>query len=250
MIDSGAWASVGGVVMAQITVLVVEDDTAIRRGLVDALRYAGYTVLDCDNGRTALELALESSVDLVLLDVMMPKLDGFGVLEALRRSQPTLPVIMVTARGAEEDRVRGLSDGADDYVVKPFSANELLARVEAVLRRSPQRSSDVRAIHAGDRTMDLQRREVTGPDGESRALTEREVAILRYLAANRDRAVDRRELLQHVWGLNPKGIQTRTVDMHIARLREKLSGGAGDEVIMTVRGKGYMLADPVKVETP
>ena len=236
--------------MAQITVLVVEDDTAIRRGLVDALRYAGYTVLECDNGRTALELALESSVDLVLLDVMMPKLDGFGVLEELRRSQPTLPIIMVTARGAEEDRVRGLSDGADDYVVKPFSAKELLARVEAVLRRSPQRPSDVRAIHAGDRTMDLERRQVTGPNGESRTLTEREVAILRYLAANRGRAVDRRELLQHVWGLNPRGIQTRTVDMHIARLREKLSDGSGDEVIMTVRGKGYMLADPVEVETP
>ena len=98
--------------------------------------------------------------------------------------------------------------------------------------------------------MDLERRQVTGPNGESRTLTEREVDILRYLAANRGRAVDRRELLQHVWGLNPRGIQTRTVDMHIARLREKLSDGTGDEVIMTVRGKGYMLADPVEVETP
>ncbi|MHC4992394.1 MAG: response regulator transcription factor, partial [Planctomycetota bacterium] len=111
--------------MARPTVLVVEDDSAIRRGLADALRFAGYTVLDCDNGRAGLELALESSVDLVLLDVMMPRMDGFAVLDALRRSRPTLPVIMVTARGAEEDRVKGLSDGADDYVVKPFSAKEL-----------------------------------------------------------------------------------------------------------------------------
>ncbi|MHC4083008.1 MAG: response regulator transcription factor [Planctomycetota bacterium] len=232
--------------MARPTVLVVEDDSAIRRGLVDALRFAGYTVLDCDNGRDALDLALESAVDLILLDVMMPRMDGFAVLEALRRSRPTLPIIMVTARGAEEDRVRGLSDGADDYVVKPFSAKELLARVDAVLRRSPQRSTDVGVLRAGDRTICLERRQVTWPDGTSRDLTEREVEILRYLASNRDRAVDRSELLRHVWGLNPKGIQTRTVDMHIARLREKLDDGSGEAVVATVRGKGYMLADPVE----
>ncbi|MEE8458592.1 MAG: response regulator, partial [Phycisphaerales bacterium] len=125
--------------MNRSTVLVVEDDTAIRRGLVDALTYAGYGVLDCDNGREAIEVALESTVDLVLLDVMLPQVDGFVVLQELRRAMPTLPIIMVTARGAEDDRLRGLGDGADDYVVKPFSAKELLARVEAVLRRSPQR---------------------------------------------------------------------------------------------------------------
>ena len=240
--------------MKRCTVLVVEDDTAIRRGLVDALTYAGYGVLDCDNGRTALEVALESSIDLVLLDVMLPRLDGFGVLQELRRTRPTLPIIMVTARGAEEDRLRGLGDGADDYVIKPFSAKELLARVEAVLRRSPQRASDVRVLRAGDRTMDLQRREVSRPGVESRQLTEREVEILRFLAANRGRAIDRSELLRHVWGLNPRGIQTRTVDMHIARLRDKLRDTADDphdpvdSVIRTVRGKGYMLADTVEVD--
>ncbi len=239
---------VAGKSMNRSTVLVVEDDTAIRRGLIDALTYAGYGVLDCDNGRTALEVALESSIDLVLLDVMLPKLDGFGVLRELRRTQPTLPVIMVTARGAEEDRLRGLGDGADDYVVKPFSAKELLARVEAVLRRSPQRASDVLVLRAGDRTMNLQRREISRPDAESRPLTEREVEILRYLAANRGRAIDRSELLRHVWGLNPRGIQTRTVDMHIARLRDKLRDTAEDPVIQTVRGKGYMLAETVEVD--
>jgi DNA-binding response OmpR family regulator len=236
--------------VAQLTVLVVEDDAAIRRGLVDALRYAGYGVLDCDNGQTAVEVAIESSIDLVLLDVMLPRMDGFAVLTELRRAQPTLPVIMVTARGAEQDRVRGLHDGADDYVVKPFSAKELLARVDAVLRRSPQRSSDVRVLRAGGRTIHLERREVTFGDGTTHQLTEREVAILRYLASNRQRAVDRKELLHHVWGLNPKGIQTRTVDMHVARLREKLDDGAGDPVIVTVRGKGYMLAEPVEAEMP
>ena len=212
--------------MSRPVVLVVEDDTAIRRGLVDALRYAGYEVLESDNGSGGLELAIESPVDLVLLDVMLPKLDGFGVLKELRRSQPTLPVIMVTARGAEEDRVRGLTDGADDYVVKPFSAKELLARVDAVLRRSPQRSADVEALRFDGRMIDLARREVTSADGSTRQLTDREVAILRYLAVSRKRAVDRRELLQHVWGLNPRGIHTRTVDMHIARLRSKLEDAA------------------------
>ena len=233
--------------MSRPVVLVVEDDTAIRRGLVDALRFAGYEVLESDNGSEGLELAIESPVDLVLLDVMLPKLDGFGVLKELRRSQPTLPVIMVTARGAEEDRVRGLTDGADDYVVKPFSAKELLARVDAVLRRSPQRSADVERLRFDGRMIDLARREVTSPDGSTRQLTDREVAILRYLAVSRKRAVDRRELLQHVWGLNPRGIHTRTVDMHIARLREKIEEDPADpRIILTVRGKGYMLAETVE----
>lgn len=237
--------------MPRSVVLVVEDDAAIRRGIVDALRYAGFDPLECDNGRAAVELALESEIDLVLLDIMLPELDGFSVLERLRRTHPTLPVIMVTARGAEEDRVRGLTDGADDYVVKPFSAKELLARVEAVLRRSPQRTQDVSRLRVDSRTIDLERREVRWPDGATRQLTEREVAILRYLAVSRDRAVDRKELLHHVWGLNPKGIQTRTVDMHIARLREKLGDDPAEpRIILTVRGKGYMLAGAVQDETP
>jgi len=237
--------------MPRSVVLVVEDDATIRRGIVDTLRYAGFDPLECDNGRAAVELALESEIDLVLLDIMLPELDGFSVLARLRRTHPTLPVIMVTARGAEEDRVRGLTDGADDYVVKPFSAKELLARVEAVLRRSPQRTQDVSRLRVDSRTIDLERREVRWPDGATRQLTEREVAILRYLAVSRDRAVDRKELLHHVWGLNPKGIQTRTVDMHIARLREKLGDDPAEpRIILTVRGKGYMLAGAVQDETP
>ncbi len=229
------------------TVLVVEDDASIRRGLVDALRFAGYEVLEAENGDTGLETALEASVDLVLLDVMMPRRDGFEVLEELRRARPTLPVIMVTARGSEDDRVRGLVRGADDYVVKPFSARELLARVEAVIRRSPERPSDVSVLRVGELTITLERREICIGNGEPRQLSERETDILRYLAANRGRAVDRDELLHRVWGLNPRGIQTRTVDMHIARLREKLARESTVEIISTVRGKGYMLADAVEV---
>lgn len=236
-------------IMTKPTVLVVEDDVPIRRGLVDALKYAGYAVLECDNGREAIGEAIESPVGLVLLDVMLPEMDGFAVLAELRRVAPTLPVIMVTARGSEEDRVRGLTHGADDYVVKPFSARELLARVEAVLRRSPERSSDVRGLRSEDVAIDLERREVVNGQGDVTSLTEREVAILRYLAISRGRAIDRSELLHHVWGINPDGIQTRTVDMHIARLREKVEPRANDpEVVLTVRGKGYKLGDRVEVD--
>ena len=124
-------------------VLVVEDDRAIRRGVVDALRFAGFETVDAGDGEEGLKQALVPGIDLVLLDVLMPKKDGFTVLEELRRARPGLPVIVLTAKGAEEDRVRGLKGGADDYVVKPFSANELLARVDAVLRRSPERPRSI-----------------------------------------------------------------------------------------------------------
>jgi len=232
-------------------VLVVEDDVAIRRGLVDALSFGGYDVLECDDGRKASALAVETGVDLVLLDVMLPGLDGFSVLESIRRSEPTLPIIMVTARGAEDDRIRGLREGADDYVVKPFSAQELLARVAAVLRRSPERSTDVRGLEAAGCSIDLQRREVTREDASPRSLTEREASILRYLAVSRGRAVDRDELLHRVWGLDPRGIQTRTVDMQIARLREKVESDPADpRIVLTVRGKGYMLGDDVRGLSP
>jgi two-component system alkaline phosphatase synthesis response regulator PhoP len=226
------------------SVLVVEDDAAIRRGLVDALRFAGYDVREAADGKAGLDLALGADLDLVLLDVILPKLDGFAVLDRLRAARPTLPVILVTARGAEPDRVHGLRGGADDYVVKPFSATELLARVEAVLRRSAARPLDVERVEVAGRTIDFARREVRAAGGgEPRAMSERESDVLRYLARNPGRAVSREELLQNVWGLDPAGVETRTVDMHVARLREKL----GDDpvtpsVIATVRGKGYMLA--------
>lgn len=235
--------------MSEQTILVVEDDPGIRRGLVDALDFAGYGVLESEDGPTAVQTALESDLDLILLDVMLPGMSGFEVLEQVRKAHPTLPIIMVTARGAEEDRVNGLRIGADDYVIKPFSAKELLARVEAVLRRSPERPTDVQSIRAGDIVIDLARREITMPDSSRHCLSEREAAILRYLSSCRGRAVDRNELLHRVWGLNPRGLHTRTVDMHIARLREKLNDDPADaKIIVTVRGKGYMLADSVQTE--
>lgn len=237
--------------MNKPVVMVVEDDAAIRRGLVDALSYDGYGVLECGHGCDALNAIIESSVDLVLLDVMLPGRSGFEILADLRQSHPTLPVIMVTARGSEDDRVEGLTHGADDYVVKPFSARELLARVEAVLRRSPERSGVVTELRVDEITIDFERREATGLGPSSRSLTSREVAILEYLAAHQGRAIDRDELLHRVWGLNPNGLQTRTVDMHIARLREKVEPDpASPRIVVTVRGKGYKLGESVEVHTP
>lgn len=233
--------------MNPTTVLVVEDDPAIRRGLVDSLGFAGYRVLECGDGEEAARMMVACELDLVLLDVMLPGKNGFELLPELRECRPGLPVILVTARGAEEDRVRGLRTGADDYVVKPFSSSELLARVEAVLRRSPERPSNVGTLCANGRTVHLARRQVVAPGGESHLLSQREVEILAYLARSPGRAVAREELLRRVWGLDPRGLETRTVDMHVARLREKLGDERGAaHFVVTVRSKGYMLGESVE----
>ena len=221
-------------------ILTVEDDAAIRRGIVDTLRFSGYEVHEAADAPEGAEMAISLPVDLVLLDLVLPSGDGFGVLAKVRQAKPQLPVIVLTARGEEDDRVRGLSDGADDYVIKPFSVRELLARVEAVLRRSAERTSDVTQLTHGDVTVDLKRNEVIHPDHRAE-LSQRETELLRYLAVSRDRAVSRDELLQNVWGIDPHGGQTRTIDMHVARLRDKL-GDTDGVMIVTVHGKGYMLA--------
>ncbi|MCI0652745.1 MAG: response regulator transcription factor [Planctomycetes bacterium] len=228
--------------MALGTVLVVEDDPAIRRGVADALRYAGYEVREASNGSDGLRAALGGDIDLLLLDVVLPRQDGFEVLAELRKARSALPVILLTARGTDDDRVRGLRGGADDYVVKPFSAKELLARVEAVLRRSAERPHPIASIRIDSARFDFQRREAALAGGAIVGLSEKECAILQYLAANRSRAVSREELLQRVWGIDPRGVESRTVDMHVARLRQLL-GDDGDapKIIVTVRGKGYML---------
>ncbi len=232
------------------TVVIIEDEDAIRRGIVDALRAAGFEPIDAADGEAGLQAARQANVDLVLLDLLLPKMDGFEVLTKLRVTHPSLPVIILTARGSEDDRVRGLRSGADDYVVKPFSARELLARVDAVLRRTPDRPVPVLRITGGDTTVDCARREVTYASGERVALSEMEASILERLAAHSGRAVSRDELLASVWGLRDGGIETRAIDMHITRLRQKLAGGDADsscEWIVTVRGKGYMLGPDLQV---
>lgn len=235
--------------MGRRVVCVVEDDPAIRRGLVDSLTFAGYDVLECSDGESARRTLLGAELDLVLLDVVLPGASGFDLLPELRASRPTLPVILVTARGAEEDRVHGLRMGADDYVVKPFSSTELLARVEAVLRRSAERPLDVKTLRSDGITVNLERREICAPTGSPQALSEKEAEILSYLAGAPGRAISRTELLQRVWGLDPRGLDTRTVDMHVARLREKLGDSPSQpRFVVTVRSKGYMLAEEVEIE--
>ncbi len=234
--------------MSQGRILVVEDDEPIRRGLVDALKYAGYDVCQAADGEAGLLAATSGDVDLVLLDVLMPKRDGFSVLKEIRGRRQGLPVIMLTAKGEEEDRIGGLRAGADDYVVKPFSAEELLARVDAVLRRSPQRRKNVPSFELAGRLIDFNLRTITHADGSTVELSERECSLLAYLTRNMGRCIPRDELLSAVWGLDPRGIKTRTVDMHIARLRERLKTNEGHEIIKTIRSRGYLLEAEINEE--
>ncbi len=231
--------------MARGKIVVVEDEASIRSAVVQALRLSGFEVAEAADGESGLACASSPDVDLVLLDLMLPRLDGMAVLSRLRALRPDRPVIILTAKGAEEDVVRGLRDGADDYVVKPFGARELLARVEAVLRRSPGRPRPVSALRLGRFEVDFERRELRS-DGATTplSLTEAEAAILSFLAENPTRAVSREELLGRLWGLFGSRSGSRTVDMHVARLRAKLGDDEGaPRLILTVRGKGYMLGE-------
>lgn len=230
--------------MTVTSILTIEDDEAIRRGIVDALEYAGYQVLEAACGDQGMEMAVRQSYDLLLLDLMLPGKTGFEILAEVRKTRPTQPVIILTARGDESDRVEGLKTGADDYVVKPFSVKELLARVEAVLRRSPDRPLDVEELLFAGGRINFQRHEVQYEDGERVELSEREMELLRYLANHQGRAISRDELLANVWRISPQGVSTRTIDMHVARLREKLRDDSAEpKIVVTVRGKGYMFAN-------
>ncbi|MCG8651507.1 MAG: response regulator transcription factor [Pirellulales bacterium] len=224
-------------------ILTIEDDPAIRRGIVDSLKATGYVVWQAERADQGVEMALQRQCDLVLLDLVLPGGDGLDVLAKVRCEKPTLPVIILTARGEENDRVGGLRLGADDYVVKPFSVDELLARVEAVLRRSPARARAFPSLNLPAGAIDWTTREVRSRDGSVQVLSEREASLLDYLARHPGRPIDRDELLRGVWQIDSRGVTTRTVDMHVARLREKLAAAGACEVIKTVRGQGYLI-DP------
>lgn len=229
--------------MASTRIAVIEDEPAIRRGVVDALRASGYAVAEAGDGVRGLEVAQSPNVDLILLDLLLPGRDGLEVLTELRKTRPTVPVIILTARGTEDDRVRGLKRGADDYVVKPFSARELLARVEAVLRRTMGQPHEAAAARLGHAVIDFQRREIRWAADRRTELSEMENTLLCFLATHHQRAVSREELLARVWGIGSQRIETRTIDMHVARLRNKLrdpSGQETPEAILTVRAQGYM----------
>jgi len=221
-------------------ILVVEDDHAIRQGICDALSMEGFTVYEAPDGESGLRSATSADVDMILLDLVLPKIGGLDILKEVRQTRPRLPIIILSALGDEKDRIAGLKLGADDYVVKPFSVKELFARIEAVLRRSAERPSDVQKIHFDGGMIDFERCELNFDGDERLDLSEKELDLLRYLAMNADRAISREELFQKVWHIHSKNINTRTIDMHIARLREKLRDNEQQKILMTVRGKGYM----------
>jgi len=219
-------------------ILVVEDEPVLREGLVDLLGGAGHRVEAAGDGEAALVHGADPSIELVLLDLMLPKLDGIEVCRRLRELRPGLPILILTARGAEDDKVRGLGVGADDYVTKPFSTRELLARIESVGRRVQIGVELPATIEIDDCSIDLGRCEARR-DGRSIGLTPRETNILRWLFQHRTRAVARAELLEKIW--DQRGdLQTRTVDMTMANLRQKIERDpANPQIVVTVKGVGY-----------
>jgi len=216
---------------------VVEDEPSLREGISDLLRGDGHTITAVGDGVAGVETGLADVFDLVVLDLMLPRLDGIGVCRKLRAARPGLPILMLTARGSEDDKVRGLGEGADDYVTKPFSARELLARVRALGRRAPVAES-LDELTVEGAVIDLARMVVTRDDHQT-SLTPREVGIVRWLHRHKDRVVTRAELLEQVFGQRGD-LQTRAVDMAIAVLRKKLERDpAKPELIVSVKGAGY-----------
>jgi len=219
------------------SVLVVEDEAPIRMGLCDVLAYHGLQPVEACDGEEGLRLALSGEHALVLLDVMMPGLDGFTVCRRLRAERPQQAILMLTAKGAEDDILSGFDAGADDYVTKPFSVAQLMARVQALLRRAGR--APVRTFRIGQLCIDADN--LQARLGEQAAeLVARDVELLSYLVRHRARPVPREELLREVWGFaRVDRVETRCVDMHVVKLRRKLASVGADEVIETVRGVGY-----------
>ncbi|MEM6576502.1 MAG: response regulator transcription factor [Pseudomonadota bacterium] len=223
-------------------ILVVEDEAPIREGLVDLLVFHGFEVDTAADGNSGLEAALSGGYSLVLLDVMLPGVDGFTICDKVRRSLPDQPLIMLTARSQDEDVINGLRLGADDYIAKPFSVTQLVLRVQAVLRRSTPTVSDQIIELIGACRIDPLN--LAGEvDGTAVAFTRREMEVLQYLAAHAGRPVSREELLHRVWGYaRDLQIETRTVDIHVAKIRRKIEADpSSPQRLVTVRGAGYRL---------
>jgi DNA-binding response OmpR family regulator len=222
-------------------ILVVEDDPKMQVGLKDNLEFEGYDVKVAKNGKDGLQELLENSYDLVLLDVMLPQMSGFDVLKRAREKGIATPVIMLTAKGEEIDKVLGLELGADDYVTKPFSLRELIARVKAVLRRHEGPSQGAGSkMKLGDVEIDFASYNAT-KNGEAITMTPKEFEIIKFLWEHRNKVVSRDQLLTNVWGYD-ESISTRTVDNFILKLRQKIEDDpAHPRFIITIHGTGYKL---------
>jgi DNA-binding response OmpR family regulator len=221
-----------------MVILVIEDDISILRGLKDNLNFEGYQVITSTDGLEGLKAAMNKHVDLLLLDIMLPGMNGYEICRTLKREKPDLPIIMITARGSEVDTIAGLDIGADDYIIKPFSIPELLARIRAVLRRSSTEETEILTYTFGDVSIDFKKYET-----EVRQipvdLSSKEYEIMKYFIAHENEVIHRHELLEKVWGFNITPT-TRTVDNYILELRKKLeSDPANPKHILTIRGAGY-----------
>lgn len=226
-----------------LRILIIEDEKPMRTALCDCLTTEGYRVRTAANGAQGLKKATEQQQDLILLDVMMPKLDGFALCAELRRLSIKTPVLMLTAKSQVSDRVNGLDSGADDYLVKPFSTEELLARIRALLRRVEREIVFALQLKLGKVEIDFARQQVTR-EGEPVHLTAKEFAMLRLMAESNGEVVSRERFLDVVWGYNAFPT-TRTVDNHIASLRSKIESDPNKpQWIVTIHGKGYRLNSP------
>jgi two-component system alkaline phosphatase synthesis response regulator PhoP len=219
-------------------ILIVEDDPSIRLGLQRSLGFEGFTVDVAKDGEEAIALAFDRKPDLILLDLMLPKLNGFEVCRTVRKYDPKIPILILSAKGDEGDKVLGLELGADDYVTKPFSIRELTARVKAALRRKKAASGQVDAFKEGNLEIDFQGRRLV-VSGQEQECTSREFKLLEYLIQHRGRVLSRDQILNEVWGFDYDGTP-RTIDNFVNKLRLKLEKDATNPVwIQTVRGTGY-----------
>jgi len=219
-------------------ILVVEDDKKIASFIVKGLKEAGFAVDLADDGIDGLERALKQSYDAAVIDVMLPRLDGLSIIERLRSQKVITPVLILSAKRSVDDRVKGLQTGGDDYLTKPFSFTELLARVQALIRRSNRESEPTR-LEIGDLSLDLLKREVIR-GGNSIDLQPREFALLEYLMRNAGQVVSKTMIIEHVWGYDFDPL-TNIVDVLVSRLRNKLDREFGHKLIQTHRGVGYAL---------
>ena len=219
-------------------ILIIEDDPSILLGLERNLKFEGYEVMSAKDGERGLRLAVDKSPDLIVLDIMLPRLNGYELCRHLRKIKISVPIIMLTARGQEVDKVMGLELGADDYVTKPFSIVELLARIKAVLRRAKRFQEEMTSFTFGNVEIDFERHTVM-KDGELLNLSVREFDLLKFLISSNGKALSRSEILNEVWGYDYYGTQ-RTVDNLISNLRQKLETDPDNpEYILTVWGVGY-----------
>ncbi len=222
-------------------ILLVEDDLKISSFIQKGLKAAGFAVDHARNGESGLHLALTEPYDAAIIDIMLPKLDGLSLIKEMRRQKNHTPVIILSAKGSIDDRVKGLETGSDDYLTKPFAFSELLARVQALIRRASGASEPTR-LSVGDLTMDLLTREVVR-DGKKIELQPLEFSLLEYLIRNAGRVVSKTMIMEHVWDYHFDP-QTNVVEARICRLRDKIDKESPNKLIHTVRGVGYVLKEP------